>query len=81
MARRSRPTFVGEREPSPFLFGERVGAADLMAAVVSRWSDARKHLAKHRPALAALVDRVEAHPVVAPVIARHWGAGLVSTAA
>lgn len=74
-------TFVGEREPSPFLFGERVGAADLMAAVVSRWSDARKHLAKHRPALAALVDRVEAHPVVAPVIARHWGAGLVSTAA
>ncbi len=74
-------TFVGERQSSSFLFGERIGAADLMAAVVSRWSGARKHLAKHRPALAALVERVEAHPVVAPVIARHWGAGLVSTGA
>jgi GST-like protein len=70
-------TFVGEGK-TPFLFGDRVGAADLMAAVVSRWSGTRKYLAKHRPAMAALVERVEAHPVVAPVIARHWGAGLVS---
>lgn len=73
-------TFVGEKLATPFLFGERVCAADLMATVVSRWSGTRKYLAKHRPAMAALVERVEAHPAVAPVIARHWGAGLVNTA-
>jgi GST-like protein len=64
---------------SAFLFGEHIGAADLMAAVVSRWSGARKHLARRRPALHDLVLRVDAHPQVAPVIARHWGAGLVTT--
>lgn len=72
-------TFVGD-EPPAYLFGERIGAADLMMAVVSRWSGTRKHLARRRPAMAALVGRVEAHPVVAPVIGRHWGAGPVSTA-
>jgi GST-like protein len=71
-------TFVGD-EPPPYLFGERIGAADLMMAVVSRWSGTRKHLAKNRPAMAALIERVEAHPVVAAVIARHWGAGPVNT--
>jgi SOS regulatory protein LexA len=71
-------SFVGDK-PSTYLFGDRIGAADLMMAVVSRWSGTRKHLAKNRPAMAALVDRVEAHPVVAAVIARHWGAGLVNT--
>ena len=70
-------TFVGD-EPPPYLFGERIGAADLMTAVVSRWSGTRKHLAQRRPAMAALVERVEAHPVVARVIERHWGAGLVA---
>jgi GST-like protein len=61
-----------------FLFGEQLGAADLLAAVVSRWSGTRKHLAKQRPALHAMLERIEAHPTVAPVIERHWGAGTVS---
>ena len=61
-----------------FLFGTQLGAADLLAAVVSRWSGARKHLAKQRPAFHALLERIEAHPAVAPVIERHWGAGTVS---
>jgi GST-like protein len=73
-------TFVGDAPPT-YLFGERIGAADLMMAVVSRWSATRKHLAKNRPAMATLVERVEAHPVVAAVIARHWGAGPVNTGA
>jgi GST-like protein len=71
-------TFVGDKPPT-YLFGEHIGAADLMMAVVSRWSGTRKYLANKRPAMAALVERVEAHPVVARVIERHWGAGLVST--
>jgi GST-like protein len=60
-----------------FLFGAQPGAADLLTAVVSRWSGARKHLAKQRPAFHAMLQRIEAHPKVAPVIERHWGAGAV----
>jgi len=65
-------TFVGDDLPA-FLAGDRPGAADLIATVVSRWSGTRKHLARHRPAMSRWLDRVEAHPRVAPVIARHWG--------
>lgn len=65
------------KNKTAFLFGARPGAADLLAAIVSRWSGARKHLARQRPALHAMLEHIEAHPKVAPVIARHWGAGLV----
>jgi GST-like protein len=61
-----------------FLFGASPGAADLLAAIVSRWSGARKYLARQRPEFHALLERIEAHPGVAPVIERHWGAGAVS---
>jgi GST-like protein len=65
------------KKKTTFLMGAQPGAADLLAAVVSRWSGTRKHLAKQRPAFHALLERIEAHPSVAPVIARHWGAGPV----
>jgi GST-like protein len=75
-------TFAAEKkstfQKSTFLFGAQLGAADLLAAVVSRWSGARKHLAKQRPGFHAMLERIEAHPGVAPVIARHWGAGAVN---
>jgi GST-like protein len=56
----------------PWLSGERMGALDLHAAVVSKWSGARAHLAQHRPALLATLQRVETHPRVADVFSRHW---------
>jgi len=52
--------------------GDRLGALDVLAAVVSRWSGARKHLETSRPEFHALLARVETHPVVARVFARHW---------
>ncbi len=60
--------------PGPFLSGEAPGALDLLAAVVSRWSGTRPHLEKERPALHALLLRVEQQSDVAPVFARHWPA-------
>lgn len=69
-------TFASDKN-SAFLFGAQVGAADVLAAVVSRWSGARKHLAKQRPVFHALLERIDADPKVAPVIERHWGAGTV----
>lgn len=56
----------------PFLGGGRIGALDLMAAVVSKWSGARKHLSAARPEFSALLARIEAEPRVAPIFARHW---------
>jgi GST-like protein len=56
----------------PFLGGQRIGALDLLAAVVSKWSGARKHLAQARPEFSALLARIENEPRVAPIFARHW---------
>jgi GST-like protein len=56
----------------PFLGGSRIGALDLLAAVVSKWSGSRKHLASARPEFSALLARIESEPRVAPIFARHW---------
>lgn len=58
----------------PYLSGEDLGALDLLAAVVSKWSGSRQHLQVHRPALHETLMRIEAHPDVAPVFARNWPA-------
>jgi GST-like protein len=58
----------------PFLGGETIGALDLLAAVVSRWSGSRAHLRHARPAFHETLLRIEAQPAVAPVFARHWPA-------
>ncbi len=56
----------------PFLGGQHLGALDLLAAVVSKWSGSRKHLASARPEFSALLARIESEPRVAPIFARHW---------
>jgi GST-like protein len=55
-----------------FIAGDQPGALDLFAAVVTRWGGARKHAQVSRPAFAALLERVDTHPAVAPVFDRHW---------
>ena len=64
--------FVDQFPATPWLSGDRLGALDILAATVSMWSGARKHLAESRPAFTALIARIEADPRVAPVWARHW---------
>ena len=56
----------------PFLLGEAPCALDLLAAVVSKWSGTRAHLARHRPGLLATLKRIEQHPRMQPVLSRHW---------
>jgi GST-like protein len=58
----------------PYLSGEDLGALDLLAAVVSKWSGSRQHLERHRPAFYETLMRIESHPDVAPVFARNWPA-------
>ena len=64
--------FADQFPPTPWLSGERLGALDILAATVSKWSGARKALADSRPAFAALLARIDADPRIAPVWARHW---------
>ncbi|MEO8346751.1 MAG: glutathione S-transferase family protein [Betaproteobacteria bacterium] len=56
----------------PFLGGAQLGALDLMAAVVSKWSGARKHLATARPDFSALLARIENEPRIASIFVQHW---------
>jgi GST-like protein len=64
--------FVDQFPATPWLSGDRLGALDILAATVSMWSGARKHLVQSRPAFSALLARIEADPRIAPVWARHW---------
>ena len=59
---------------SPYLDGEVPGALDFLAAVVSKWSGTRAHLKANRPQFLDTLHRIEAHPDVASVFARHWNA-------
>lgn len=65
----------------PYLSGKDLGALDLLAAVVSKWSGSRQHLERHRPGFFETLLRIEAHPDVAPVFARHWPPKPAATAA
>ena len=67
--------FADSFEAAPFLAGTAPGALDILAAVVSKWSGTRAHMAAHRPAFSALLGRIEAHPSLAPVFQAHWPPG------
>ncbi len=56
------------------LFGNALTAADVLAVVVSKWSGTRQYLARRRPAFLAALKRIEQHPRITPVFARHWDA-------
>ena len=64
--------FADQFAGDPFLGGAEPGGLDMLAAVVSRWSGTRAHLAAQRPALHATLLRVQADLALAPVFARHW---------
>jgi GST-like protein len=75
MLHRHWEIFADQFPATPFLSGNTMpGALDLMAAVVSKWSGARAHLAKTRPEFSALLKRIENHSSVQPVLARHFDA-------
>lgn len=64
--------FADQFPATPFLGGAAPNALDVLAAVVSKWSGTRKHLAASRPAFSQVLARIEQHAVLAPVFARHW---------
>jgi GST-like protein len=62
--------FAGEL----YLGDETPGALDVLAAVITRWAGSREHLRSARPGFSAWLERIDRHPILAPVFARHWPA-------
>ncbi|MDK2125408.1 glutathione S-transferase family protein [Parachitinimonas caeni] len=56
----------------PYLSGPQLGALDLLAAVVSKWSGARPHIAASRPHLYKTLQKIEADEAVTRVFSQHW---------
>jgi len=70
---RARLHTMWERFADQFAIApDRPGALELLAAVVSRWSGTRPHLQAGRPSFHDALQRIERHPAVAAVFARHW---------
>ncbi len=59
---------------TPYLSGTSPGALDFLAAVVSKWSGSRQHLAQSRPGFLRTLQLIEANELVAPVFKEHWPA-------
>ncbi len=55
-----------------FMLGKRPFVCDVYLANLSRWWKMRDDLQAAYPSFAAMMDRVDALPVVAPVWRRHW---------
>jgi GST-like protein len=55
-----------------FLLGERPYVCDVYLANLSRWWKMRDYLKEAHPSFAALMQRVDKLPEVAPVFKRHW---------
>ncbi|MGH6624478.1 MAG: glutathione S-transferase family protein, partial [Burkholderiaceae bacterium] len=66
--------FADQYAGDAFLVDDRLSALNVLSAIVSRWCGARAHLLEARPTFHAALTRIDAHPAVAPVLARHWSA-------
>ncbi|MDT9002416.1 glutathione S-transferase [Paucibacter sp. APW11] len=64
--------FYAPTRGQAFLHGDAPAALDLLATVVSKWSGSRPYLQQQRPEFHALLLRVERHPRLAALFARHW---------
>jgi GST-like protein len=69
---RSWDIFADSFAAHPYLSGTMPGALDFLSAVVSRWSGAREHLATQRPRFLEVLQLIEAHPLVQPIVSAHW---------
>jgi GST-like protein len=72
---RERMLLVEAAIVGPWLLAHEFCAADIYAAMFSRWSVGKDWREKHLPRLNALVENLAARPRIAPVWQKHFGAG------
>jgi glutathione S-transferase len=71
---RERMLLVEAAIAGPWLLAHEFCAADIYAAMFSRWSIGKDWREKHLPKLNALVENLAARPRIAPVWQKHFGA-------
>ncbi|KHK66150.1 glutathione S-transferase family protein [Pseudomonas frederiksbergensis] len=64
--------FADQFPATPFLGGAEPGALDILAAVITKWVETREAMLSARPQFFALLERIDRHPRVAPVLSLHW---------
>jgi GST-like protein len=64
--------FADQFRATPFFNGQKPGALDFLAVVVSKWAGTRGHVRAARPDFHAALERIESEPGVARVLQRHW---------
>jgi GST-like protein len=58
---------------APWFLGDGRSAIDIYIAVMTRWRPGRKWFEVQTPRLMAIAHRLEADPIVLPILARHFG--------
>lgn len=61
-------TFTGAYPWQP----ENPGAPEILASVVTQWSDTRRYLRTSRPGFQEALLQIDRHPLLAPVVREHW---------
>ncbi|WP_053154506.1 glutathione S-transferase family protein [Pseudomonas sp. Pf153] len=64
--------FADQFPAQPFLGGHEPGALDILAAVITKWQGTREAMLRARPAFHDVLERIDHHPRVAPVLSQHW---------
>ena len=70
---RERMSIVERTVAGPWLLKSGFSAADLYAAMFSRWSECRGWRDEHLPKINAMAAALSQRPVLAPIWARHFG--------
>ncbi|WP_260954796.1 glutathione S-transferase family protein [Pseudomonas citri] len=64
--------FADQFPARPFLDGTEPGALDILAVVITQWSGTREAMLEARPEFHGLLERIDRHQRVAPVLSLHW---------
>jgi len=64
--------FADQFPARPFLSGDEPGALDILAAVITKWQGTREAMLSARPDFHGLLERIDRHPRIAPVLSQHW---------
>lgn len=58
---------------APYVLGDHMSVLDIYVAVMVHWRPGPKWFEAETPRLAAIADRIAAHPAIGPVITRNFG--------
>ncbi|MDB6447110.1 MULTISPECIES: glutathione S-transferase family protein [Pseudomonas] len=64
--------FADQFAAQPYFSGAEPGALDILAAVITKWVGTREAMRDMRPEFHGVLERIDQHPRIAPVLSLHW---------